>query len=608
MSKKLQLLRNLMKNGSLTNGKIVNAYLLPRTDPHESEYISNHYQRVKFISGFSGSNAMVLVTDSKALCWTDGRYFDQAIQEFEEGWELMKQAVPDSITPTEWLSLNIPNGSVIGFDPHLVSQETVKTMKNKLEVMKMELLPIEKNFIDELWESRPKEDIKGVRLLGIEYTGEDVFSKIERLRKILKDKKCDSIILTLLDDIAWLYNIRGNDIDYNPVVFSYAFVTMDEAYLFINKKKLPEGYEEHLKGIQIFDYEKVSDVLKEYHNNKSKDNIFYKMWIPSTTNYGLSSLISETNIYDSLSPVQILKATKNETELKGMREAHIRDSSAVIEFLIWLEEELKSGKVLSEKIAMNKLDTLRSTKDKFVSLSFDTISAVNEHAALPHYKMTEKSSLPLKFGDVYLVDSGGQYLDGTTDVTRTVIVGNNINNEFIDLFTQVLIGHIECAMAKFPEGILGCRLDSFARHCLWENGYDFGHGTGHSFGSFLNVHEGPGSIGFRNSNENGKLKAGQMMTIEPGYYRTLNWGIRIENCYEIIKCNVNSGASNFLTFSPLTLVPIQKKLINKNMLSIKQVNWLNDYHRVVYDTMTNYFTRYSQEKEILWLKEACAPI
>ncbi|CEF65943.1 Xaa-Pro aminopeptidase 1 [Strongyloides ratti] len=607
MSKKLQLLRNLMKNGSLTNGKIVNVYLLPRTDPHKSEYISDRYQRVKFISGFSGSNAMVLVTNSKALCWTDGRYFDQAIEEFEEGWELMKQAVPDSITPLEWIDLNIPSGSVIAFDSHLVSQETAITMKNKLEALKIELLPIEKNFVDEIWENRPEEEIKKIKLLGVEYAGEDVPSKIERLRDTIREKKCDSIILTLLDDIAWLFNIRGNDIEYNPVVFSYALITMDESYLFINKKKLPEGYEEHLKGVKIFDYEKISDILKEYHS-KNKENISHKMWVPSTTNYGLSSLISEGNTYASLSPVQVLKAIKNETELNGMRQAHIRDSGAVIEFLIWLEEELKSGKTLSEKIAMNKLDSLRSTKDKFVSLSFDTISAVNEHAALPHYKMTEKSNLPLKFGDVYLVDSGGQYFDGTTDVTRTVIVGDNINNEFIDLFTQVLIGHIECAMAKFPEGIIGCRLDSFARHSLWDNGYDFGHGTGHSFGSFLNVHEGPGSISFRNPQENGQLKAGQMMTIEPGYYRTSHWGIRIENCYEIIKCNVNSGASNFLTFSPLTLVPIQKKLINKNMLSSKQVNWLNDYHSMVYDIMTSYFKRQCQEKEISWLKEACAPL
>uniref|UniRef100_A0A0K0G1D1 Xaa-Pro aminopeptidase 1 (inferred by orthology to a human protein) n=1 Tax=Strongyloides venezuelensis TaxID=75913 RepID=A0A0K0G1D1_STRVS len=607
MSNKLQLLRNLMKSGSLTKGKVVNAYLLPRTDPHDSEYISPPYERVKYISGFSGSNAIVIVTNLMALCWTDGRYFDQAIKEFEEGWDLMKQGVPESLTTSEWIALNMPKGSVVAFDPLLVSNRTAKDMKNKLKAMNIEFLPVERNFVDELWENRPEAKDTKVRLLGLEFTGESVTTKIENLRHELKEKKCDSIVLTLLDDIAWLFNIRGDDIMYNPVVFSYAFITMDEVYLFIDKKKLPEGYEEHLKGIQVLDYDKVTEVVKEYHT-KNKENTSHKMWIPSQTNYNITSLIAEGNAHDANSPVQILKATKNEVELKGMREAHIRDSGAVIEFLIWLEGKLNSGKVLSEKIAMDKLETFRATKDKFVSLSFDTISAVNEHAALPHYKMTEASNIPLKANDVYLVDSGGQYLDGTTDVTRTVVVGSEIKDEFVDLFTQVLIGHIECAMAKFPEGILGGRLDSFARHALWDNGFDFGHGTGHQFGSFLNVHEGPGSIGFRYSNEDGRLKAGQMMTIEPGYYRTSQWGIRIENCYEIIKCNVTSGAPNFLTFKPLTLVPIQKKLIKKNMLSAKQVNWLNDYHRVVYDTMSAFFKNRNQEEEIKWLEEACSPL
>uniref|UniRef100_A0A0N5CHH0 Xaa-Pro aminopeptidase 1 n=1 Tax=Strongyloides papillosus TaxID=174720 RepID=A0A0N5CHH0_STREA len=607
MSKKLQLLRNLMKSGSLTKGKVVNAYLLPRTDPHDSEYISAPYERVKYISGFSGSNAIVLVTNLIALCWTDGRYFDQATQQFEEGWHLMKQGVPESQSTSEWIALNMPKGSVVAFDPLLVSSSTAKELKDKLKGMNIELLPVERNFIDELWKERPEAKATKVRLLGLEYAGESVSTKIGNLRHELKEKKCDSIVLTLLDDVAWLFNIRGADIEYNPVVLSYAFITMDEAYLFIDKKKLPEGYEEHLKGVKVLDYDKVTEIVNEYHS-KNKENASHKMWIPSETNYWISSVIAESNAYDANSPVQILKATKNEVELKGMRQAHIRDSAAVIEFLIWLEEELNSGKVLSEKIAMDKLETFRATKDKFVSLSFDTISAVNEHAALPHYKMTENSSLPLKASDVYLVDSGGQYLDGTTDVTRTVVVGDDIKDEFVDLFTQVLIGHIECATAKFPEGILGNRLDSFARHALWDNGYDFGHGTGHSFGSFLNVHEGPGSISIRHNNPDGRLKAGQMMTIEPGYYRTAHWGIRIENCYEIINCNVTSGATNFLTFQPLTLVPIQKKLIKKNMLSAKQVNWLNDYHRVVYDTMSAYFKNHNQEKEMSWLKDACSPL
>uniref|UniRef100_A0A0N5A565 Xaa-Pro aminopeptidase 1 n=1 Tax=Parastrongyloides trichosuri TaxID=131310 RepID=A0A0N5A565_PARTI len=607
MSNKLQCLRNLMKNGNLTGGKVVNAYFLPRTDPHESEYINERYQLVKFISGFSGSNATVLITDTKALCWTDGRYFDQAIKEFDEGWELMKQAVPESITPSEWISLNMPYGSVIAFDPLLLSHSTAKDMKRQLGSMKIELLPVEKNFIDELWTSKPEEQINKIKLCDIQYTGETSANKIERLRKLIKAKKCDSIILTLLDDIAWLYNIRGNDIEYNPVVLSYAFITLDKAYLFINKKKLCEGSEEHLKGIEILNYDEVKDIIISYHES-NKHNINHKIWIPSTTNYKLSSLVNDNNIFTSPSPVQVMKATKNDIELKGMKECHIRDSAAVIEFLIYLENELSKGNILSEKIAMEKIDSLRAKKDKFVSLSFDTISAVNQHAAMPHYKMTDSSNLPLKANDVYLVDSGAQYLDGTTDVTRTIVIGDKIDQEFINLFTHVLIGHIECAMAKFPEGILGCRLDSFARHSLWQSGYDFGHGTGHSFGSFLNVHEGPGGISFRNVQENGKLGSGQMMTIEPGYYRTGYWGIRIENCYEIIKCNVESGANNFLTFSPLTLVPIQRKLINKDMLNSKQINWLNDYHRVVSETMSTYFMQHGQEEEKRWVQDACAAL
>uniref|UniRef100_A0AC35TQA4 Xaa-Pro aminopeptidase 1 n=1 Tax=Rhabditophanes sp. KR3021 TaxID=114890 RepID=A0AC35TQA4_9BILA len=604
MSSKLVALRRLMVNGDLNQGVAISAYLLPRTDAHGSEYICERDERVKWLSGFSGSNATTIITKNKALLWTDGRYFLQAEKEFENGWELMKEGTPQTITPINWLIANLEKTSVIGFDPELVDFSTLQKYKDMMKANEIQFLPISTNLVDAIWQDRPTEKISNVIVLDEKNCGRSSADKIEELRGQMKDKKCDSIILGSLDDVCWLFNIRGQDIAFNPVVFSIAFVTLESVFLFINRSKLTK----ELEGVTILDYSEAKKVISEFHKDQ-KNLEHHKMWIPPKTNSGLSMLIADNSIYSAESPVFVTKSVKNETELSGMRSSHIRDSAAVIQFLFQMENELKAGKVWTEDSAANLIDKLRTQKDKYVSNSFGTISAVNANAAMPHYSHDPKiEPFQIKEGDVYLCDSGAQYLDGTTDVTRTVVVGDKINEDFRNMFTHVLIGHIECAYAKFPEGITGLRIDAFARQSLWAAGFDFGHGTGHGVGHFLNVHEGPCSIAYRYSNENGGIKPGMVITIEPGYYRAGHWGIRIENCYEIIRAKVQSGADNFVTFKALTLVPIQKTLINKEMLSEKQIKWVDDYHQEVYQTLSKHLIDNNLCDEAHWLKSACEPL
>uniref|UniRef100_A0A915D649 Xaa-Pro aminopeptidase n=1 Tax=Ditylenchus dipsaci TaxID=166011 RepID=A0A915D649_9BILA len=596
----------------------IQAYVLPRTDAHQSEYLTERDCRVQFISGFSGSNAYCVITESKALLWTDGRYFVQASKELKPGWELMKMAQVDSIDPVDWIVDNLPANSAIGFDPHLFGLSEGKNFAKKLSSFHLQAVSVPKiNLVDIIWEDRPQEVPKKAVSLTLAECGEESKAKIERVREKLFKAKCDCIMLTLLDDIAWLFNIRGFDIPYNPLVFAVAAITRNDVFLFMDEQKLSPEVAHHLTGVNIFSYCSAAEFLEKYHAKcKSKFADEHKIWLPDTVNYCLGSLVEEKFAYIAPSPIQPMKAVKNDVELAGMRSAHVRDSAALVQFLLWINRELELGHLVDEHRAAKQMEYYRSKLPGYVSLSFETISAVNEHAALPHYKASAESGKKLVTRDsYYLIDSGGQYRDGTTDVTRTIFYGgeegkDEASKHFRRMFTLVLKGHIDCASVNYPEGISGIRLDALARLPLWQDGYDFAHGVGHGVGHYLNVHEGPASIGYRTGVTNG-IKKGMVLTIEPGYYEEGNFGIRIENCYEVIsasnKTALPSGADNYLTFSPLTLVPIQKNLIIKDLLEPRHINWLNSYHNKCLEVVGKYLGEHNLQEEYNHLAQACTP-
>ncbi|KAI6185003.1 Xaa-Pro aminopeptidase 1 [Aphelenchoides bicaudatus] len=597
MSSLLQSFRALFAEAGIVGQRNLDFYVLPRTDYHNSEYIAAQDERVKFLSGFSGSNAYTIIGKDDAFLWTDGRYFDQAAKELTSGWTLMKDGTPGVLSPGDWLIQKISPNSVVGFDPHLFGYDTAVDLLQKLKKSKAIAVPITRNLVDVLWDARPKPTIKNLMTLTKEDAGEDIPTKLKRVREEYAKKKCESIIIGDLAEIAWLFNLRGSDIPFNPVFFSIAVVDNNSAHLFIDEHKIDSNILDHLGDVKIHAYESILTWLEIYHANAKKSNPEHKVWITSSTNYAWGSLIGDEYAYVDFSPIQFMKA--------------IRDAGALVQFFNWLETEIKNGSKISEKQASDKSFEFRTKVSKFVSLSFDTISAVGGHASFPHYHMTEESGKVLIDPDnVYLLDSGGQYRDGTTDVTRTVVLGTP-SKHVKRMFTLVLKGHINNARLIVPDRINAMRLDSSARQFLWQYGYDFGHGVGHGVGHFLNVHEFPPSIGYRQVNQQNVLKRGTIVTIEPGYYDTNNFGIRIENGYEMVEATgLESKAGNYLAFRSLTWVPIQASLIDKDLLTKEEVitDWLNDYHKTCLEKTGAYLKEQGLNNDYAYLEQACKPL
>ncbi|VDK75485.1 unnamed protein product [Litomosoides sigmodontis] len=610
-NKKLESFRALFTHDDIIKraGGAIDAYLLPSTDPHQSEYISERDFRVRFLTGFSGSNAFALITQTDAMVWTDGRYFIQAEIELEPGWKLMKEGIPGAVTTTDWMIQNLSKGSRVAFDPQLYTHAEALRIMNALKKIDISVVPLKGNLVDCLWHDRPKENSGKIVVMKRDEHGMETSKKIEKIRRELQLKGCNAAIFTLLDDIAcrWLLNIRGSDIPYNPVVYAIIFMTPNEVHLFISKLKLNTEILEHLTKIEIHEYSEATEWIGKWLQSHKGE---CKVCIPDATNYELGSLVEPNDTISSASPIQFIKAVKNESELSGMRRSSIRDSAAIIEYLVWLEEQIASGKEITEAAAGRKMDEFRSKQPLFVDLSFQTIAAVNEHAALPHYRSTPLTGKELLTNTcIFLIDSGGHYRDGTTDVTRTIAFPNNEDMEFRRMFTLVLKGHIANAKLIFPDGLNGIRMDALSRQYLWSNGLDFQHGVGHGVGHFLNVHEGPVGITFRKYEKEGGIRKGHVITIEPGFYAEGKWGIRIENCYEVVATDkVHSNAKNFLAFSPLTLVPIQKSLMDKALLSSEEIEWLNHYHTVCFEKVGSYLREGGKKKEYEWLANACAPI
>ncbi|KAJ1959075.1 hypothetical protein GGI12_004530 [Dipsacomyces acuminosporus] len=576
-----------------------------------SEYVAACDERRAFISGFDGSAGCAVITQDKAAMFTDGRYFLQASQQMDENWTLMKRGLPGVPSWQEYITDHLPAGSRVGIDPTLLSAAEANDIRKKMQLKGSgELVPISENLIDIVWGAqRPARPEDKVFVLDIKYAGEPHSDKIAKIRAELEKQDVDGLVVAALDEIAWLFNLRGSDVNYNPVFFAYALVTKDDVVLYIDDVKLTDAVREHLGGIKIQPYSAIFGELAERSASLVANK--RKLLAGRTASLALVEALGIDNVKLDKSPITLLKALKNPVELEGMRQSHIRDGAAMANYFGWLEHELlfNGGHLkLSEVDVADKLEELRRAQKDCVGLSFTTISSVGANGAIIHYSPKRGSDALLDINQMYLCDSGGQYLDGTTDVTRTYHFGTPSAWER-ECFTRVLKGHIALDRAVFPSGTNGYALDPLARLPLWEIGLDYRHGTGHGVGSFLNVHEGPQGVGMREGYLSAGFQHGMTITNEPGYYEDGNFGIRIENTCLVVRTETKhdySGGAGYLTFEPVTLVPIQKKLIQSGLLSEDEKKWLDAYHQKVWEKVSPLLEEGSLGYE--WLKRETSAI
>ncbi|CAG9330698.1 unnamed protein product [Blepharisma stoltei] len=590
MSNSLTLLRSKITELGL------NAYFLPHSDPHRNEYLSAHDKRIDFITGFKGSNAHTLITQEQALLWTDGRYWEEAEKELYEGWNLMKitSGVP---TYYEWCIQNLPKDSIIGYDPSIVTADAAITRTKYFADKGYQFLPVERNPVNEMWENRPELSQEPIIIFDEKYAGESFTEKIGRIAAEMGEK--NFYLVTALDEIAWTLNLRGKDVEYNPVFFSYLILEKrgedNKIHLFVNERKI-ENIREYLEGnrVQIYPYEEAPSFLSAIEEGVITDS--------SSCNYQLYKAIKHPEKKESI--IAPLKAIKNSREIQGFRESHIRDGVAVCKYLAWLGKELEDGQIHNEYEAALRLNQFRSEEDLNMGLSFSNISCSGSNASIIHYHPEPDNSSEIKKDQIYLLDSGGQYLDGTIDTTRTMHYGNPSDWEK-ECYTRVLLGNLDLERVVWPHGtwgITGADLDILARRRLWNKGLDYQHGTGHGVGHYLNVHEGPQGISRARKVE---LKEGMNVTNEPGYYEKGHFGIRIENVMFVTK---HPTIENFLCFENVTIVPYDKNLILLSMLNAEDKAYINAYHKRVYDTLSPILSFRNDDFTLNWLEKATSPI
>ena len=579
----------------LMNKKGISACIIPGTDPHASEYIAEYWKERVWISGFNGSAGTAVITLNKAGLWTDSRYFLQGTEQLSgTGIELIKQGLPETLEIIPWLSDELKAGDKVGVNPQMFSVNTYAAMKSELKTEGVELISID--LLAEVWTERPSLPLNPIFVFDTKYNGKVCKEKLTALRAELKKAKANIFVMSALDDIAWLFNVRGNDVDYNPVVIAYALVAEEKATLFIAPEKLTAETRLYLEkeGVSVADYTAINDTLKGISASKAV------LIDGSKLNQSMFEAIpSVCAIRNTMSPVFKLKSIKNEVEMAGVRRAMVKDGVALTKFFKWLEENVASGK-LTEVSVDKKLYEFRKEQENFMGESFGTIAGYGPHGAIVHYSATEESASVLKPEGIFLLDSGGQYLDGTTDITRTVALGKVTDKQKTD-FTLVMKGHIALETAVFPAGTRGTQLDILARKAMWDLGLNYGHGTGHGVGHFLNVHEGPQSI--RMDENPTVLQSGMFMSNEPGMYRTGEYGIRIENLVHIVPA-MQTEFGQFLQFETVTLFPIDKNLIAIEMLNETEKNWLNAYHQKVFVNVSPSLN----ESEKIWLENKCSAI
>ena len=584
INNRIEKLRSLMKE------KDIFAYIIPSADYHQSEYVGEFFKGREFISGFTGSAGTVVITQEKAILWTDGRYFLQA-ELSTSCVELYKMGQENVPTTFEYIENEVPSGSKVGFDGRTISAAMGAILELNL-AKKNITISYEDDLLNEIWEDRPALSDAKAFLLDIKYSGEDFTSKIARVREWMRENNTTTHILTSLDDIAWLFNIRGGDIKYNPVVLSYAVITLDKAILFVDENKLNDEIKTSFgeEVVEIKNYFEIYEFVKTINKEEivliDSNKISYSI---------LKNIPAGVKVVNGMNPSTKFKAQKNSVEIENTKKAHIRDGVAVTKFMYWLKNNI--GKIeITELSAADKITELRREQGKFIEESFGTIAGYASNGAIIHYSVTKESNTTLKDRGLFLLDSGGQYFDGTTDITRTFALGELTEEEKYH-FTTVARAMIRLSDVKFLHGVNGYYLDILARGILWNEGLNYNHGTGHGVGHVLNVHEGPN--GFRLDNkESAILEEGMITTNEPGFYKAGSHGIRLENEMLCVKGEKNEFGQ-FMEFEPITIAPIDLDAINVELMKEDEKAYLNEYHKMVFDTVSPFLTT----EETNWLKE-----
>ncbi|MDR0546094.1 MAG: aminopeptidase P family protein [Dysgonamonadaceae bacterium] len=591
--KELAALRQAMREAG------IQACIIPSTDPHCGEYTPEHWKTRQWLSGFTGSAGTVVVTLEKAGLWTDSRYFLQAGEQLQDsGIDLFKSGLPETLDPEAWLTGELSSGDTVGIEGAVFAASEARHL---VDFFTKHNIKVNAGFApyDALWSNRPEIPLHPAFILSESFSGESASSKIARLLKELQAKNCQATVLASLDSIAWLFNLRGNDISYNPVAVAFAFVSEQETVLFIDSRKLTGETSEYLRGegVVLAEYEKIYSYLQGVAEQVRHDVNCYNILItPDKINYRLYQSMpqSVTIIEERVHPADQLKAIKNETEIAGIRNAMKRDGVALVKFLYWLQTQIKDNQTITELDVSAKLRQFRSEQDYFVSESFETISGYGAHGAIVHYAATPESNVTLLPEGLLLLDSGAQYFDGTTDITRTIALGP-VTDEMRKDYTLVLKGHIHLALAQFPKGTIGMQLDVLARQFLWQYGENYLHGTGHGVGHFLNVHEGPQNI--RMNYNPAPLCPGMLTSNEPGVYKTGRYGIRIENLILTVPAQTTEFG-DYYAFETLTLCPLDRRLLDLSLMNELEIRWYMDYQNKVYEALSPCLS--TEEKQ--WLK------
>ena len=591
INQRLESLREVMKREHLA------AFIFPSTDAHQSEYVADHWMGRAWISGFDGSAGTAVVTMHSAALWTDSRYFLAAEEQLKgTEFQLMKLKIPGTLSIAEWLGKELQDvdSPEVGLDGWVNSYSSTSGLIADLR--KAGGITVRTNFdpLEEIWKDRPSIPLKPVEIQPMEFAGEDVSSKIKRIRLALRAQHADGMLVSALDDIAWTLNLRGTDVHCVPVFVSYLLIASDKVSLFVDEAKVSSEIRAYLESnsVSIYKYNKVEEGLKAY----SEYNILLD---GNETSYYLWKAVRCQEIVQASSPIPAMKAVKNEAEIAGYRSAMLKDGVAMVKFLKWLLPAVEAGGETEISID-KKLTALRAEQKLFRDISFDTIAGYQAHGAIVHYEATPETDIPLKPEGLLLLDSGAQYLDGTTDITRTIALGP-ITEEMKHIYTLVLKAHIQLELAKFPDGASGTQLDALGRECMWREGFNFLHGTGHGVGSYLSVHEGPHQI--RMEYMPTPLRAGMTLTDEPGLYLAGKFGVRIENTV-LLSDYMKTEFGKFLQIEPLTLCPIDTAPIDLTMLMPEELAWLNEYHAKVYAELAPYL----DEEEKKWLENATKTI
>jgi Xaa-Pro aminopeptidase len=578
------------------------ALYISGTDPHRSEYLCEHWQTRKFATGFSGSYGEVVVTREHAGLWTDTRYFLQAEDQLQgTGVELHKLRVPQAIPVTEWLRMNLKEGDRVGVDPFSLPVETYKQLTGRLQDKSIAVV-MQPGILDEIWSDRPPQPAEPVFELAESITGKSRQEKIRHIREILHQKECDLTIISALDDIAWTYNLRGSDVAYNPVFYGFAVVGENLNMIFTDERRIPSALKTKIteEGVQFLDYQDIIQTLSSFSDKRiyvDTASLNTALWM---------AISSKNSIKEGISIPAALKAVKNETELEGFRQAMVNDGIAMVEFLWWLKDRI-GKETVNEYTVGRKVADFRSHRNGFMGESFPPIVGYGDHGAVVHLSVNANNAYEIKPEGVLLVDSGGHYVCGTTDITRTIAVGPVSSQQKKD-FTLVLKGTIALSTAVFTEGTKGIHLDILARQALYRNGLNYGHGTGHGVGHFLNVHEGPAAI--RQEYNAEEIKVGMIFTNEPGLYRQNEYGIRTENMMTCVE-KQTTEFGKFLGFETLTLCPVDMQLIETSLLSQEEISWINDYHRLVRNTISPFLSPQMADfldfltEEIAWENQSC---